>query len=433
MAELAEMRENMERMEEERAEMMAEVEAQIERALASMAVDIDVDSEYSDYSRHSRPSSRTSSRASHTFPKSRRGSDAQKARLPSIGTESTLAESYQEHDIQGERNISGIGPRETGTIEEEDEEPVSPAKKKRFSATVEEESHQDTMKAMDEDISSKSDKIAQKVLQIQQKVIHSGLQSHIPLTIYVQLDAALGSDSNANVEAWKNQIEYQESDADATEKRPLRSRLPKGIKLASDPPKARKRSGTGSTTKSGYSSPSHQSTELATSLPPSPQHIPAVIPTIPSEPGNRTPTGGSEDETPSKRLSSIVTSNGVGSASPVSPITPGPQIGVNTSTDDSDTDFQSAYSRNSRGSTDSLGSPSRRWSSDGEEESNVSSNLLVPPQSIDSLHQHHAPEFPNKIRQRLSSTATAVLPSPTMSTATVAGRNRKREATENTM
>ena len=158
----------MERMEEERAEMMAEVEAQIERALASMAVDIDVDSQYSDYSRHSRPSSRTSSRAS--FSKSRRGSDAPKTRLSSIGTESTLAESYQEHEIRDERSINGVSPRETGTIEEEDEEPVSPMKKKRFSATVEEESHQDIMEAMDEDISSKSDKIAQKVLQIQQKV-----------------------------------------------------------------------------------------------------------------------------------------------------------------------------------------------------------------------------------------------------------------------
>ena len=168
MAELAEMRENMERMEEERAEMMAEVEAQIERALASMAVDIDVDSQYSDYSRHSRPSSRSSSRAS--FSKSRRGSDAAKTRLSSIATESTLAESYQEHEIRDERSINGVSPRETGTIEEEDEEPVSPVmKKKRFSATVEEESHQDIMEAMDEDISSKSDKIAQKVLQIQQK------------------------------------------------------------------------------------------------------------------------------------------------------------------------------------------------------------------------------------------------------------------------
>lgn len=175
----------MERMEEERAEMMAEVEAQIERALASMAVDVDVDSQYSDYSRPSRPSSRTSSHASQAFPKSRRGSDATKTRLSSVGTESTLAESYQEHDIQDERSINGVGPRETGTIEEEDEEPVSPTKKKRFSATVQEESHQDNMEAMDEGISSKSDKIAQKVLQIQQKVGHSDLRSRVTLTICI--------------------------------------------------------------------------------------------------------------------------------------------------------------------------------------------------------------------------------------------------------
>ena len=200
----------------------------------------------------------------------------------------------------------------------------------------------------------------------------------------------------------------------------MRSRLPKGIKLANDP-KARKRSGTGSTARSGHSSPSRQSIELATSLLPSPQPIPTVIPTIPSEPGNKTPTGGaSEDEAPSKlkvkRLSPKVTLHGVGSASPITPITPGPRIGVSASTDDSDTDFQSAYSRNSHGSTDSFGSnPSRRWSSDGDVESNVSSKLLVPSQSIDSLqHQRRTPEFPNKTRQRLSSTATAVSPSPIM-------------------
>lgn len=201
----------------------------------------------------------------------------------------------------------------------------------------------------------------------------------------------------------------------------MRPRPPKGTKLANDPPRARKRSGTGSTAKSGYSSLSRQSTELATSMPPSPQHIPAAIPTIPSEPGNKTPTGGaSEDEAPSKlqvkRLSSKMTHNGVDSASPVSPTTPIPRIGVSASTDDSDTDFQSAYSRNSHGSTDSLGSnPSRRWSSDGDVDSNISSNLLVAPQSADSLHhQRHVPEFANQTRQRLSSTATAV-PSPTMS------------------
>lgn len=166
--ELRQMRENMERMEDERAEMMAEVEAQIERALASMAVDVDVESNYSDYSRPSRPSSRTSSRA---YARSRRASDTGKGHLPSIGTESTLAESYHERDIQDETHI-GAASRETGTIDEEDEEPVSPTKKKRFSAT-QEEMQQDTMTAMDEGISQKSDKIAKKVQQIQQKVLDS--------------------------------------------------------------------------------------------------------------------------------------------------------------------------------------------------------------------------------------------------------------------
>jgi nicotinamide N-methyltransferase len=38
---LARMRETMKRIDEERAEMVAEIEAQIERALASMAVDVE--------------------------------------------------------------------------------------------------------------------------------------------------------------------------------------------------------------------------------------------------------------------------------------------------------------------------------------------------------------------------------------------------------
>lgn len=161
------MRETMERMEEERAEMVAEVEAQIERALASMAVD--VESDYGDLS--SRPGSRMSA-ARSTSGRSRRSSDGVKdgsvttgSRLRSVGTGSTLAEQYENGD---ETLVHGKTDRETDTIAEEDE-PSSPAKKKRFSAT-QGELVQDGMMAVDEGISERSDRIAQKVLQIQQKV-----------------------------------------------------------------------------------------------------------------------------------------------------------------------------------------------------------------------------------------------------------------------
>lgn len=164
MLELERMKETMDKMEQERAEMVAEVEAQIERALASMAVDVDE----SDYG-SSRPNSRLSS-TSAPGTRSRRASDATKTRhLRSFGTESTLAESYGEGDE--EESQASRSERETGTIQEDDEEAasVSPNKKKRFSAS-EVDIPQDGMNAVDEGISQKSDKIAKKVFEIEQKV-----------------------------------------------------------------------------------------------------------------------------------------------------------------------------------------------------------------------------------------------------------------------
>lgn len=174
--ELEQMRETMEKMEEERAEMIAEVEAQIERALAHMAVDVD-DSDYGG----SRPSSRMSSRSAPSAPSHRRGSDARSRPLRSFSTESTLAESYSGGDMRDEFTLKP--ERATGTVLEEPEEEEERAdeverekaqlekerqkKQKRFSAA---EMEQDGMKAVDEGISQKSDKIAQKVLQIQRKV-----------------------------------------------------------------------------------------------------------------------------------------------------------------------------------------------------------------------------------------------------------------------
>ncbi len=162
MLELETMKDTMDKMEQERAEMIAEVEAQIERALMSMTMGMDE----SDYG-SSRPNSRLSS---FSTPRSRRASDAGKTRhLRSIGTESTLAESYESDGL--ERPVMEKVERETGTIEEDPEEEAdaTTTKKKRFSAT-EADLPQDNMNAVDEGITLQSDKIAQKVLEIQQKV-----------------------------------------------------------------------------------------------------------------------------------------------------------------------------------------------------------------------------------------------------------------------
>ncbi|KAI0033185.1 AEX-3 domain-containing protein, partial [Vararia minispora EC-137] len=152
LGELQRMREAMETMEQERAAMVAEVEAQIERALASMAVDID-----SDYD--SRPPSRASSRS-----RSRRPDDAG-ARMRSFGTDSTLVEAYAELDGAGAEFTKSTL---LGVKEEEDEQPLTPSRAKRFSAIA--GGGPDVMQAVDEGITERSDNIAKKVLQIQQKV-----------------------------------------------------------------------------------------------------------------------------------------------------------------------------------------------------------------------------------------------------------------------
>jgi len=164
------MRDTMDFMEQERAEMVAEVEAQIEKALASMAVDIE-DSDEDDDSRSvsrtsSRPASRLS-RPSSRASRSRRTSDAgaRMKQIRSFATETTLVEPYDvaKDEVQAKLDLTK-GP----VIEEEDESPLSPTNK-RFSATGV-EGQQDGMTAVDEGISERSDRIAQKVLQIQQKV-----------------------------------------------------------------------------------------------------------------------------------------------------------------------------------------------------------------------------------------------------------------------
>ena len=188
--ELEKMRDAMVKMEQERLEMVAEVEAQIERALASMQVEIHSDvSEYSDYSR---PNSRMSGPIAPGTPKtrSRRGSASEK-RLRSYGTESTLvdynddsrlhaadrsATVIEETEEEGESDERRKGPSvdEVQDIPDEDVTIV-----KRFSAEANriDKSHQDAMGAVDMGISEKSDKIAQKVMEIQRKVSSQILSS----------------------------------------------------------------------------------------------------------------------------------------------------------------------------------------------------------------------------------------------------------------
>ncbi|PPQ80823.1 hypothetical protein CVT25_001948 [Psilocybe cyanescens] len=367
--ELERMKETMDRMEQERAEMVAEVEAQIERALASMAVEMD-DSDYGS----SRPNSRLSNISGS---RSRRASDAAKSRhLRSFGTESTLAESYG-IDAMEEEEIASEKPRETSTILEDDEEEPAIAKKKRFSAS-DVDVPQDGMNAVDEGISQKSDKIAQKVLEIQQK-----------------LESALATDRRQT--KWKSYASTQESGEDSevgsTRSRHSRSRRNNSSKPSSKP---RTRSGTTSSTQTSTPTIKAEETKKA-SLP---QLKPVLISPVESE--SKTPTretfidvGQEElDETTPEIIPPNETETTLQEAS-VS-VAPVPQsVGL---TDDSDTDFQSAYSRSTspRGSYVSLemakGDNDAAVLSDTPSTENIEDRLSAPPKTR---------------RERVSSTSTA--------------------------
>ncbi|KAJ7103536.1 DENN domain-containing protein [Mycena belliarum] len=334
MNELERMRETMEKMEQERAEMVAEVEAQIERALASMAVDID-----SDYDGSSRPSSRVSSRpGSRMSSRSRTTSDAgtNKRPLRSFDTESTLAESYEEAEL------GKPGERDTGTIPEveEDETPASPNRKKRFSAS-EADLPQDGMNAVDEGISLKSDRIAQKVLEIQQK-----------------LENALAADRRAS-----KKKPTQDSDDDVASSETTaaaRTRPVKPPRSANRPvaSKGRNRSGTASSSQtstqespsyprtvlikpaeSDAHAPSARSSEDATR---DDQSTPEPPPAVKAAPVPALPTVSAPAPMPQLTLASPRPASRSRVRSPVGRV----RSPVGT-TDESDSDFQSAYSQES--------------------------------------------------------------------------------------
>ena len=130
------MHETMEFMEQERAEIVAEVKAQIEKALVSMAVDIDNSDKYD-----SRPGSclslqlgcrlsHPSSQTSHL----RHTSDASmRKQLRSFSTEGTLVDVYDpaREDAQAKLDLL----KEEGIEEEEDDEAPQSPKMKHFSAS----------------------------------------------------------------------------------------------------------------------------------------------------------------------------------------------------------------------------------------------------------------------------------------------------------
>jgi len=336
--ELARMKEAMEQAQQERDETIAEVEAQIEKALASMAVEMDE----SDYI-SSRPNSRLSSTSRP--PKSRRSSDATPNARPlrSIGTDSTLAESYGGN---GGEEVNADTSR--GDVQTQDEGSEGKPNKKRFSAS-QVDVFQDSMNAVDEGISLKSDNIAQKVFEIEQKVnVYRADRKEATHECRPQLETALASEHRSSKR--KNHAAIPER----SEEEPVvplgpRSRPTKGSRTsAKHTMKNRTRSGTASSTQTGTSTQTDEGTVIysrsSTSKPPE---------TRTNSP--RSDSGRDEQiqSTPEQQVEQIESSSELLHKTSRSPAPPLSTTAVSlpnaaATTDESDTDFQSAYSTSPR-------------------------------------------------------------------------------------
>ncbi|KAL4243513.1 DENN domain-containing protein [Abortiporus biennis] len=304
--ELERMREQMVKMEDERAEMIAEVEAQIERALASMAVDM----EESDF--ESRPGSRMSSRSAPST--LRRPSDGSVRQRPlrSFSTESTLAESYQ-----GDRDevLTKTDIRSSTVPEEEEEDPVASAKKKKRFSASRADLPQDGMNAVDEGISLQSDRIAQKVWQIQRK-----------------LETALAADAHRrSLDSHASESEYSEaSRSGSRRKRPSRppSRTTKADRAKNI------------VTDTGRNTPARMSEEVKSPVTEEHNHNAELsddIPEIPEIPEKQ------NLELPGlRKIPSTVSLSATRPTSPsaITPVTPSMTTAPSITTDDEDTDFQ---------------------------------------------------------------------------------------------
>ncbi|KAI0285313.1 hypothetical protein BGY98DRAFT_1092930 [Russula aff. rugulosa BPL654] len=406
--ELQKMRDTMENMEQERAEMVAEVEAQIEKALASMAVDI----EDSDEDDDSRPGSRMSSssigrpsRPNSRTSRSRRTSDAgTRKQLRSFGTESTLVETYEtmREEAQGKLELA-----KEEVIEEEDEAPQSPTKTNRFSASGG-DGQQDGMTAVDEGISERSDRIAAKVLQIQQK-----------------LENALAADRERH---WKSP---SNSEGESTEGRGAitrpRSRNVSGVTNRSLKG-FRKRGDTVTSSRTTNSRGGGDSTDTAQGPSPSKlkeprtptraehsdekrDHAHADLPPSPLPPKAKAKAAVGRGSSKNSDDAESSTTASLDRPRTVTPVTPALTPALTGTTDDSDTDFQSAYSA----------TPSPRESLRG----NFDYDRKGGSDSLHGVEKQHIPgsfEAPKAgiVRERVSSIMTAIpQSSPTFSDDTV--------------
>jgi len=278
--------------------------------------------------------------------------------------------------------------------------------------------------AVDEGISDRSDKIAQKVLQIQQR-----------------LETAMASE---NVQEWKRKSAgHRRTGSDyATDERadessdaalPVRPRHhPRGTKLVNNPPikaRRRERSDTGSTNRTGTGTITRRSLDTAASETPryssTPKYGSEREDKIPGQLDSEaectdlpTPTTVTSVTLVRPSLRKVASGASLTALSPdaptTAPTTPALTPAITTTTDESDTEFQSAYSASPR---DSYGSfESKKASHLDSDDSGTSTD-------VEKIHVTEFTDLP--VRTRLSSVATAVQhTTPTPSDVSAASNGR---------
>ncbi|VDB84478.1 unnamed protein product [Peniophora sp. CBMAI 1063] len=430
--ELGQMREMMESMEEERAQMVAEVEAQIERALASMAIGSDADDDLDDEDASgsewgagpsSRPGSRSGSRAGSRS--SRRRGDKH---LRSFATDSTLADSYA-----GPHGILDDASKMPSTAlldvqEEEDEQPLTPSRTKRFSASVAERPNTterfgaharpntaSTTAEPDRDaaIEQRTDHITRKMAHIQSTLENAA--------------ALVGSEVSASSSADESAAGYGSGRSSARRTRNAK----KQPQLVVGKPPTRRRAGTDSSRGTGSGRVSIESERTALEPPTPTRPVQTMIrdePQVEPQPEKHL--------APLRRIASDAS---VGAMSPIdpafaanvqaeTPTTPALTPTFTGTTDESDTDFQSAYSASPRQSY--AGHEVGEIQDEDEEAEGGDTFLALDSPSSEANFAHGRFRGVEHERARVGSTATITAPhmnsaqakaSPTLSEHTVNG------------
>lgn len=333
MIELESMRMAMDNMEEERAQLVAEVELQIERALQSMTLSLaDSDSEEgAEGSELDEAGTAAGSRpASKLGRRSRSSSNAVRM--------SPRTQSIDSATLAGTQDGEGsIRHSLESSITEEDEEvsgnpsPPAVSTTTNIDAADPVDRTQDAMVAVDEGIHSNSDRIAQSVAQIQQK-----------------LEAL----ANPNFARWRASLDSETETSDR--ERTRRRRVDKLDKVGS----GRTRSSTASSQTTVARTPngkkhSHSKSDKSISLAPTPKALDSPIKathTISKPSSAKSEKSVSPTSTVESPISATTTSSPSTLTSPAvsnEPITPSATFAP---TEDSDTDFQSAYSSSPRDS-----------------------------------------------------------------------------------